>query len=120
MPSVKARDKMISFYINEVEKAVINIGKDIDRAIAQQKKAYLGSSNHVVGLTVPQQRQLLKTGYSFSKLPVAEQLIVWDAIWRYSKYHESKAQALLWLSSIKETATLIKFWPIINKWVKKC
>jgi 3-methyladenine DNA glycosylase AlkD len=118
MTIVKVKNKNYVSSLDEVEKAVTKIAKNIDAAIAKEKQAYCGTANEVLGLTVPQQRQLLKAGYSFSTLLPDDQLIIWDAVWRHSKYHESKAQALLWLSNIKDTSTLIEFWPTINKWVE--
>jgi len=117
MVLVKTKNQKHTLHIDEVESALAKLAADIDAEISEQKRAYAGTANKVLGLTVPQQRQTLKEGYSFSKLPLAEQLAIWDSVWRYSKYHESKAQALLWLSNIKDTSALLKFWPVINKWV---
>jgi len=118
MRAVKIKPALQAICIDEVESRVVTAAKNIHPKIGEQKRAYLGTSNHVLGLTVPQQRQLLKAGYSFSKLPPSEQLLIWDAVWQQAKHHESKVQALYWLSNIKNSAMLMDFWPVINKWVK--
>lgn len=105
-------------YITEVESTVAKIAKNTHSSAGKERRSYYGTVNKVLGLTVPQQRQLLKIGYSFSKLPIHDQLIIWDSIWRHSKYHESKAQALFWLSNIQDTKILIGFWSTINKWTE--
>jgi 3-methyladenine DNA glycosylase AlkD len=118
MTPVRTRTTLFTDYIDEVESRTITAAKDIAGKITQHKRDYLGTNNPVLGLTVPQQRQLLKAGYSFSKLLPDEQLLIWDAVWQQAKYHESKMQALFWLSSIKNSVTLTEFWPVMNKWVK--
>lgn len=104
-------------YIEEVERAIKSIAKNIAPLTGQQKQAYYGTENKVLGLTVPQQRQLLKVGYSFSHLSMNEQLAVWNSIWYGCKHHESKAQALFWLSNIKDINILVEFWPTIKDWI---
>ncbi len=112
--------KTISFtdHIAEVERSLLKAAIKIDKQIAEQKRAYLGTNNRVLGLTVPQQRQLLKSGYDFSTLPMSEQLLIWDAVLQRAKHHESKMQALHWLADIKDPELLLDFWPVISKWVR--
>ena len=113
-----SKAKSYSHHIDEVEEKVVRAAKGIDKKIAEGKRAYLGTNNRVLGLTVAQQKELFKDGYSFSKLPSSEQLLIWDMVWQRAQNHESKMQALYWLSSIKHSAGLLKIWPVIKKWVK--
>ena len=116
MSPIKTRASIT--HIDEVEGNLLKAAVKIDKKIAEQKRGYLGTNNQVLGLTVPQQRQLLKAGYGFSALSLEEQLMIWNAIWQHAKHHESKMQALHWLADIKEHDVLLDFWPVINKWVK--
>jgi 3-methyladenine DNA glycosylase AlkD len=116
MTLVSNRNSRFIVQINEVDNKTVSAARKIDRETAKHKNAYIGTNNPLLGLTVPQQKQLLKNGYSFSKLPLDEQLLVWDAIWQQAKYHESKMQSLYWLANIKDVDMLIDFWPVISKW----
>jgi 3-methyladenine DNA glycosylase AlkD len=45
-------------------------------------------------INVPQQRRAAKKRYSFSDAPIAQQISIWDYIWRESDLMEVKSQAL--------------------------
>lgn len=60
-------------------------------------KSYIGTGYEVIGLTVPMQRSILKTGYTFSALPLKDQLPVWDAIWKNADVYEVLSQCIYFI-----------------------
>ena len=65
------------------------------------------------------QRRLSKSGYSFSGLPVSEQMIVWDYIWNNSSDFWVCIQSYLFLEAhIKDKQFLVGSWETIKHWQK--
>ena len=72
---------------------------------------------HRLRIPVPKLRQLVKEGYSFHSASPAENLKIWDYIWRHSAYYEVMSQALYSyqhrsLSRLETRAILL--------WVERC
>ena len=70
----------------------------------------------LLGLTVPQQRAILKTGYSFSRLPFEEQLLLWDHVWHHARTHEAKMQAGLFVEKPPKGTDLAWLWGALSPW----
>ncbi|HMI04951.1 MAG TPA: DNA alkylation repair protein, partial [Pedobacter sp.] len=73
----------------------------------------------LIGLTVPMQRSLFKTGYSFSKLPVLEQLSIWDSIWKRATDYEILSQCIYFIEGNWKKADAEKVWEVVKTWVDK-
>ncbi len=66
---------------------------------------------------VPTHRRESKRGYSFSSLPFAEQLAIWDQIWRTENNFRLRLHAFFFLERhIKNEAELKEMWPVIVNW----
>src|SRR6516165_3499640 len=59
----------------------------------------------------------LRERYSFSRLPVAEQLPIWDAVWQQGHYYETKSQALYYCAALRKPDDLVRAWPIVLSWI---
>ncbi len=69
--------------------------------------------------TAPAHRKLFKQGYSFSKLPPSEQLIIWEYIWKNSSGFWAGGHAFLFLESkMKYKEFLRNSWNTIKHWQK--
>lgn len=80
---------------------------------------YMRSEHDFVGLTVPQQRALVKQGYEFFTLPDSEIAAVWNHIWHGTKIFEVRAQACIHIESWKKTPERLKAaWPHIKTWTE--
>jgi len=104
--------------VEEVEGRLIATAHDVSPAQAEKLRLYHGSEVDHLGLSVPVQRQALRSGYSFSKLPFEQQLPIWDAVWRGARYYETKAQALYYCAARRKPAELIQLWPIVGDWIE--
>lgn len=66
---------------------------------------------------VPTHRHDSKRLYSFSGLPFAEQLAIWDQVWRTENNFWFKLHAYFFLERhIKKEAELKEMWPVIVRW----
>lgn len=82
-------------------------------------KEYIGTGYEVIGLTVPMQRSILKTGYSFSTLSLDEQLPVWDAIWKSSDVYEVLSQCIYFVEKNRLKLEAKEVWKVVRTWVNK-
>lgn len=58
-----------------------------------------------------------KKGFSFSELPVEEQILVWDKVWKSSASFWLKIQAFFYCESLlKKPDKLILIWSTIKHW----
>jgi 3-methyladenine DNA glycosylase AlkD len=66
---------------------------------------------------VPMHRSESKRGYSFSGLPFATQLAIWDELWRTEANFWIRLHAYFFLERhIKNEAQLKEMWPVIVHW----
>jgi 3-methyladenine DNA glycosylase AlkD len=66
---------------------------------------------------VPTHRRESKRGYSFSGLPFAGQLAIWDQLWRTEDNFWLRLHAFFFLERhIKNEALLKEMWPVIVSW----
>lgn len=82
-------------------------------------KSYIGTGYEVIGLTVPMQRSILKTGYTFSALPLKDQLPVWDAIWKNANVYEVLSQCIYFIEKNWSKLDVKTVWKVVSSWVKK-
>tara|TARA_B100000609_G_C17062154_1_gene354656 strand:- start:33 stop:743 length:711 start_codon:yes stop_codon:yes gene_type:complete len=63
------------------------------------------------------QRKLSKKGFTFSDLPVNEQILIWDKVWKSSPSFWHKVQAFFYCESLLKRPDKLKLiWPIIKEW----
>jgi 3-methyladenine DNA glycosylase AlkD len=73
-----------------------------------------------IGGPVPLHRKESKRPYSFSKWPFAEQLAVWDMLWRNQGGFWIRVHAFFFLERhMKKEAQLREMWPVIVGWQNK-
>lgn len=82
-------------------------------------KSYIGTEYEVIGLTVPMQRSILKTGYSFSTLSLEQQLPLWDAIWKSTDVYEVLSQCIYFIEKNWLKLDAIEVWTTVRSWVEK-
>lgn len=107
--------KNISEIINRLEEK-----KPYDKISGlKDLKSYIGTSYEVIGLSVPMQRSILKTGYSFSSLSPEDQLPVWDAIWKSTDIYEVLSQCIYFIEKNWLKLEVREVWKVVRSWVKK-
>jgi len=66
---------------------------------------------------VPLHRRESKRVYSFSHRPFADQLLIWDLVWRTERGFWTSVHAFFFLERhMKKEAQLLEMWPVIVKW----
>ncbi len=66
---------------------------------------------------IPAHRKAFKLGYSFSKLPFKEQLLIWDYIWHHSKNFRAQLHAYFFLEdAVKNKAHHAAIWATSVAW----
>jgi hypothetical protein len=66
---------------------------------------------------VPLHRRESKRVYSFSQRPFADQLLIWDRLWRTERGFWTSVHAFFFLERhMKKEAQLLEMWPVIVKW----
>jgi 3-methyladenine DNA glycosylase AlkD len=74
---------------------------------------------HIGGIkgNIPQHRRESRREYSFSGLPFAEQLAIWDQLWGHENNFRVRLHAFFFLERhIKNKAALPEMWPVIVRW----
>lgn len=82
-------------------------------------KSYIGTEYEVLGLTVPMQRSILNTGYSFSTLSLEQQLPLWDAIWKSTDVYEVLSQCIYFIEKNWLKLDAVEVWTTVRSWVEK-
>ena len=103
-------------YVAEVEDTLRAAARGIDPAKAEERKFFMKATMPMLGLTVPQQRQVHKAGFSFSGLPRSRQFPIWDAVWRTARTHEGKVQPLYFLGKMQGMEDAEAEWEIVRGW----
>ncbi|HTW93907.1 MAG TPA: DNA alkylation repair protein [Tepidisphaeraceae bacterium] len=106
-------------FVDEVERRLVEAARGISAAHAEAKRRYHGSEHPHLGLSVPQQWEAFKRGYSFSHLSPLEQVPIWEAVWFEGRHHETKEQAIFFVSNLSDKETLAAMWPALVRWSKK-
>jgi len=106
-------------YLTEIT-SVLRAGAEGDKkAKYADLKKYIGTNYDFIGLSSPRQRALFKTGYSFSHLPVNEQLKIWDGLWQQSDLYEVLSQCLYFVEKYIKKLDPEELWNITQHWVRK-
>jgi len=82
-------------------------------------KKYIGTNYEHIGLSVPKQRLIFKTGFSFSHMSLKEQLDVWNDIWMNSNHYELMNIALLFAGKHLSQFDATDIWDVLKNWVTK-
>lgn len=106
-------------YVQEIESVLTAFPKKVS---PWHPEAYIGggqSKLRYIGLRVPQLRQAMRDGFSFSRRPPGEIAEIWDEVWRTSDCYEVMALALAWFYDPKQRPILLKHWPLLQTWSKR-
>jgi len=108
-----------SKYLSEITNRLLE-KKPYDKISGHKDlKSYIGTEYEVLGLTVPMQRSILKTGYSFSTLSLEQQLPLWDAIWKSTDVYEVLSQCIYFIEKNWLKLDAIEVWTTVRSWVEK-
>lgn len=102
----------------EVERALKRAARSVRASKAAERARYMRPALPMLGLTVPQQRDVFKRGFSFSAHSPDEQYPLWDYIWRNARTHEGKMQPVFFVRSLKPTpepAEFSAFWDFARR-----
>ncbi len=109
-------------FVPEVERHLKKFSKKRSKSDIEFLKGYMNSvvriEGDLLGLRVPVQRQISKTGFSFSGLPTQKQMQIWNTVWKHTKIFEAKSQALMGMEEIGRRENLSVLWPTIKNWAK--
>jgi 3-methyladenine DNA glycosylase AlkD len=72
-----------------------------------------------LGIGFPALRARVKQGFSFSGLPQAEVLAIWDALWRSSPYGDVLFAALEYVAPIVRKRVPPTLWPTVRHWSER-
>lgn len=100
----------------EINDAAKTAAAGIDPEKVRERAFFMKTTMPLLGLTVPQQRKLLRRGYSFSKDPLDRQLTIWDHIWRHAQFHETRMQAGFFIESRANDVPLPDLWTVTREW----
>ena len=107
--------QIMKHYLKEIEHAL--------KPFAIKKSDYkrfreLCTNYPCFGIRLPQLREILKKGFSFSQLPHEEQVKIWDCIWKHSDNHEVMQFPLFYFEARKKRNDL-KDWKIVKTWINR-
>ncbi|HEY7270897.1 MAG TPA: DNA alkylation repair protein [Dehalococcoidia bacterium] len=103
-----------SAYHDEVVAALTQHGNPrYGAAVAADRR----SSLEYLGVSAPEQRAVVKKGFSFYRLPATEVLAVWDALWRQSPYGEVLFCAFEYYGPRLKKAPEPAVWPVMRDWI---
>lgn len=103
----------------EVEKKLCALAPKTKQTAYADLQSYIGTQYEMLGMTMPQQRAIMKEGYSFSKLPPAEQLKIWDTVWKETQLFEALSQAALFAEKYIMKLEPAIAWKVLKTWVKR-
>lgn len=103
-------------YHEEVVAALRAIGKpSYGEAVRKDR----GSELEHLGIGFPALRARVKQGFSFSSLPPAEVLAIWDALWHSSPYGDVLFAALETYIPIAKKQGPDGLWPVARHWISR-
>ncbi len=104
-------------HLGEVEDRLAQAAAGIPRAKAEERRRFMKAPMAMLGLAVPAQRKIARTGFGFSALPPGDQLAIWDHIWRHARTHEAKMQPLYYLEGKAVRALApARLWAATRPW----
>jgi len=104
--------------LQEVTRTLKQAAAGIDPEKARERAFFMKTAMPLLGLTVPQQRKLVRKGYSFSKSPFQEQFPIWDHVWKTADIHEVKMQAGFYLDGHWDQMPAAGLWPRVRDWAE--
>lgn len=106
----------LSRCLAEVEREIKKAARAIPKSKAVERKHFMKAVMPMHGLTVPQQRSILRRGFIFSSLPPGEQFPIWKHIWFEAKSHETKMQAIFYINGNADDFEPTKLWRGLKSW----
>lgn len=103
----------------EITELLLESTKTEKPAKYKDLKKYIGTNYDFAGLSVPTQRAIFKNGFSFSALPLAKQLEIWDELWKTSNHYDIMTFALMFVNRHLKTFEPVEIWNITMEWVRK-
>lgn len=112
-------------YLNEVE---LVLKKHRDQKRARESAHIINTQLEYWGIPVPTQRRVFKHGFSFSNLPHAEQIKIWNYIWQHSHNFEVMKQPLFYFEQRMKSGFPpckgginggLDDWQILKTWITK-
>jgi hypothetical protein len=100
-------------YHFEVVEALTAIGNPAYGKAVQQDR---GSQLEHLGITFPDLRRRVRRGFSFYKLPEAQVLEVWNALWMVSPYGDVLFAALEFYAPVVRKRVSAALWPVVRQW----
>jgi 3-methyladenine DNA glycosylase AlkD len=105
--------------LKEVEKIIKTApSKWVSKDVVFLKK-YIGTQYDIKGLSIPAVRSIYKTGFSFSKLNIEDQIEIWDYIWQNSNLHEALSLAIFFWEKNIDKLDITNSWNCIKNWTAK-
>jgi len=106
-------------HLKEVEKVIQSAPAKENSDDVVFLKRYIGTLYNIIGLSIPYHRSLSKKGYSFSSLPLEEQIKIWGSIWQQSTLHDSMTQAILFWEKNISKMDAKEAWDSLIGWTDK-
>jgi 3-methyladenine DNA glycosylase AlkD len=106
-------------YLREVEELLKSSAPKTKTPTYFEPESYMGTGFFILGLPVPQQRNIFKKGYSFSKEPLMVQLKIWDKIWEETKMFEALTQAAFFPEKHWKKLGSVQTFKTLKSWIKK-
>jgi 3-methyladenine DNA glycosylase AlkD len=106
-------------YIHEVESILKKAAptKVTKKHFDPQK--YMGTQFQMLGIAAPRQREIFKTGFSFSQVNLADQLYIWDDIWKNAQLFEVLNQALFFAEKNVNKINGRELMAVLETWLEK-
>lgn len=114
--SGQGESAMANRYVKEVEAGLREAATGVDPAKRDERAHFMKTKMPMLGLTVPQQRAVFKSGFSFSGEALGTQLPIWDQVWREATLHEAKMMPVFYINSLKPKPEVGDIWPVTKGW----
>lgn len=106
-------------YNKEVEDTLTLLSLNNDSQKAAKLKKYIGTKDHVHGLTSAMQTNVYKKGFSFSKKTVEENFEIYNSIYHLSGSFEGKNIAFIFLDKNHTKLSIASQLQILPLWINK-
>lgn len=104
--------------LQEVEVTLKKAAEGIPKAKRDERRDHMKATMPMMGLTVPQQRAVAKSGYSFSGCGFEEQFPIWNHVWFNASTHEAKMQAVYFVGRRKDLPATEEMWHRLRPWAE--
>jgi 3-methyladenine DNA glycosylase AlkD len=106
-------------YLKEVEDTLKKHAPSVKVQTYFEPESYMGTGFLMLGLRVPFQREIFKTGFSFSNRSLEEQLEIWDQVWSKTIIFEALTQAAFFPEKNVKKLGGKKTFDLLKNWIKK-